>query len=235
MHDNKVLPIIVGGTSYWIQHLMFPDRLVSQDFDPREQTWSLELEKSIASLPVELLDILQNLPQEPPSAKTHPDQAFRLYSLLSILDPLISQRWHWKDTRKVLRCLEIIKGTRKRPSEIIQEQSSTAAEHKTRYVSSPVGKITGEPTYVRYRTLSFWLYAELSELRPRLDARVDSMILVRWDGLKLLNMTSLFQQQGLVDEVRWMRELAVRKSLEEAAFDSSKSMGYTLGIYQSIG
>jgi len=49
-----------------------------------------------------------------------------------------------------------------------------------------------------------------------------------------LNMTSLFQQQGLIDEVRWMRELADRKSLEES-LDFSKSMDYTLGIYQSIG
>jgi len=158
---------------------MFPDRLVCKDSDPREQTWSLELENSIASLPVELLDILQNLPQEAPSAKTHPDQAFKLYSLLSILDPMISQRWHWKDTRKVLRCLEIIKETRKRPSEIMQEQSSMAAKHKPRCVSSPVKRMTSGPTCVRYRTLSFWLYAELSELRPRLDARVDNMISVR--------------------------------------------------------
>lgn len=132
MHQNKVLPIIVGGTSYWIQHLVFPDRLVTKENCSERQVWSPELNNPVAALPSELLDILQNLPQEPPSAKTQPDQAFRLYSLLSELDPLISQRWHWKDTRKVLRSLEIIKETGKRPSDIVHEQSSTTAEHKPR-------------------------------------------------------------------------------------------------------
>jgi tRNA dimethylallyltransferase len=95
MHENKELPIIVGGTSYWIQHLIFPDRLVSKDIisrtsslDLRKKNPSLpELAKSSASLPAELLDIFMNLPVDPPSAKTNPDLAFKLHTLLSLLDP----------------------------------------------------------------------------------------------------------------------------------------------------
>ena len=139
MHANKELPIIVGGTSYWIQHLIFPDRLVSKEINripssmPSEQQhWSPELEKLIDSLPPELLDLMQNLPAELPAA-TDLDLAFRLHSLLSILDPVISQRWHWKDSRKVLRSLQILMETKKRPSDIIFEQSSMAADHKPRY------------------------------------------------------------------------------------------------------
>ncbi len=142
MHTNKELPIIVGGTSYWIQHLIFPDRLVSKEVNrtpshmlSAPQNWPPELEKLIDSLPLELLDLLQNLPAELPAA-TDLDLAFRLYSLLSILDPVISQRWHWKDSRKVLQSLEILMETKKRPSDIIFEQSSIAADHKPRYFFS---------------------------------------------------------------------------------------------------
>jgi tRNA dimethylallyltransferase len=90
---------------------------------------------SIASLPSDLFLLLQHLPEEPPSAKVNPDEAFRLHSLLSILDPVVSQRWHWKDTRKVLRSLQIIKECRQRPSDIIMEQSNSTTDNKPRSVS----------------------------------------------------------------------------------------------------
>lgn len=145
MHENHELPIIVGGTSYWMQHLIFPNRLVSKDSGlcPQspsplaEPLWSEQLLLSIRSLPPDLFLLLQHLPEEPPSAKVNPDGAFRLHSLLSILDPIISQRWHWKDTRKVLRSLQIIKQCRQRPSDIIVEQSSTTTDSKPRSVSMP--------------------------------------------------------------------------------------------------
>jgi tRNA dimethylallyltransferase len=145
MHENNELPIIVGGTSYWMQHLIFPNRLVSNDSGLCSQSpsslaeplWSEQLLLSIASLPPDLLMLLQHLPEEPPSAKVNPDGAFRLHSLLSKLDPIVSQRWHWKDTRKVLRSLQIIKQCRQRPSDIIVEQSSTTTDSKPRSVSMP--------------------------------------------------------------------------------------------------
>ena len=145
MHENNELPIIVGGTSYWMQHLIFPNRLVSKDSGLRSQSppplaepsWSEQLLLSIKSLPPDLLLLLQHLPEEPPSAKVNPDGAFRLHSLLSILDPIVSQRWHWKDTRKVLRSLQIIKQCRQRPSDIIAEQSNPTIDSKPRSVSMP--------------------------------------------------------------------------------------------------
>ena len=139
MHEKNELPIIVGGTSYWIQHLIFPNRLISESrpqspSPPGEPSWSEQLLLLIASLPPDLLLLLQHLPDVPPSAKMNPDEAFRLHSLLSILDPVVSKRWHWKDTRKVLRSLQIIKECRQRPSDIIVEQSSTSTDSKPRSV-----------------------------------------------------------------------------------------------------
>lgn len=133
MHANKELPIIVGGTSYWIQHLIFPSQLIHKDPSISKNSdgavvWSEMLKKSVDALPPDLLNLLQNLPHEAPSAKIDPDKAFQMHQLLSALDPIISQRWHWKDTRKVLRSLEIAKETGRLPSIIVAEQSSVVAE-----------------------------------------------------------------------------------------------------------
>ncbi|KDR81416.1 hypothetical protein GALMADRAFT_89311 [Galerina marginata CBS 339.88] len=202
MHENDELPIIVGGTAYWIQHLIFPNRLVPKEASvPRSSTvpWSEELKTSIGSLPPELVLLLENLPQDAPSAKTDPEEAFKLHTLLSTLDPVVSQRWHWKDTRKVLRSLEIMKESGKRPSEIIFEQSTSILDSKPRFC-----------------TLCFWLYAESAELGGRLDVRVDDMIL-----------------QGLVDEVKGLRQLAETGVPSNPEYPSNAD--YTLGVYQSIG
>lgn len=128
MHKNEELPIIVGGTSYWIQHLIFPSQLIHKDPSPGVVVWSEKLKKSAEALPPHLLNLLQNLPHEAPSAKIDPDKAFQMHQLLSALDPTISQRWHWKDTRKVLRSLEIAKETGRLPSAIVAEQSSVVGE-----------------------------------------------------------------------------------------------------------
>jgi tRNA dimethylallyltransferase len=137
MHERHELPIIVGGTSYWIQHLIFPNRLAPKDTPLAEvahgNSWSRELKDSIASLPPTLLSLLTDLPLDAPSAKLDPDKAFSLHALLSALDPVIAKRWHWKDTRKVLRSLEILKESRKRPSDVILEQSKNTSDSRPRY------------------------------------------------------------------------------------------------------
>jgi tRNA dimethylallyltransferase len=119
---------VVGGTSYWIQNLMFPNRLAheisSSDKCPSNPPlMSDELEKSITSLPPHLLDGFNVLPERPPSATTDPEGAFLLHAILSAIDPTVAARWHWRDTRKVLRSLCIIKETGRKTSEILSEQS----------------------------------------------------------------------------------------------------------------
>ncbi|KZP29943.1 tRNA isopentenyltransferase [Athelia psychrophila] len=155
-HSRNQIPIVVGGTSYWIQHLMFSDRLASDEVDLGSVTASESLAKSLSSLPSELLEIYNTLPEHASDA-LDPPAALQLHTLLSALDPTVAARWHWRDTRKVLRSLRIMKGTGRKPSEIIAEQSET--------LSSP-----------RYRTLCFWLYADTPVLHQRLNSRVDDMI-----------------------------------------------------------
>ncbi|THH31744.1 hypothetical protein EUX98_g2418 [Antrodiella citrinella] len=162
-HRRNQLPIVVGGTSYWMQHLVFPGRLVSSfdesDADLHEQTSSAPDEPTVASeqlyqamakTPHDLLQLYNNLPDVSPSAGTEPEAAYTLHSLLASLDPAVAARWHWKDTRKVLRSLQIIKQSGRLSSDIIHEQSQTSSEP-------------------RYRTLLLWLYARPEVLNPRLD------------------------------------------------------------------
>ncbi|KAI0088425.1 tRNA isopentenyltransferase [Irpex rosettiformis] len=213
-HQRNQIPIVVGGTSYWIQHLVFPGRLGVFDETTSEvpatpstnSKMSENLIRAISALPQELHTLYDNLPEQPPLASEDPDAASTLHRLLTQLDPIVAQRWHWKDTRKVMRSLKIIKESGKLSSEIILEQSET------------------EPP-PRYRTLFLWLYARPEKLDPRLDARVDVML-----------------EQGLLREVdELIREAAAAKQVDEARFATSSDyynsapIDYTLGMYQSIG
>ncbi|KAF5386706.1 hypothetical protein D9615_001730 [Tricholomella constricta] len=211
-HKRNEIPIVVGGTSYWIQHLMFPNRLpsdnISQDSPPtmvnHPPPMSQELADTIVLLPSHLLTLFNNLPVHPPSATADPDAAFNLHTLLSMLDPPVANRWHWKDTRKVLRSLVVIKESGRRASEIILDQTKDLASSKP-----------------RFRTLCFWLYAEPSVLEQRVNARVEKMI-----------------EQGLLSEIHSLRQIAAGVSRDEAlaSTESTKAKAdYTLGIYQAIG
>ncbi|KAG6910897.1 hypothetical protein DXG01_006580 [Tephrocybe rancida] len=218
-HKRNEIPIVVGGTSYWIQHLMFPNRLSVEEptstMTP-SPTMSQELADTVASLQPDLLALFNHLPEHPPIALADPDAAYKLHTVLSILDPPVANRWHWKDTRKVLRSLEVIKETGRRPSEIMVQQTNDLSASKPRFIRRPY--FNNEFLEInRFRTLCFWLHAEQAVLEQRLNKRVDNMI-----------------EQGLLSEIRTLREIA-------AAADSSSSTpgdaktDYTLGIYQSIG
>ncbi|CCM02911.1 uncharacterized protein FIBRA_05025 [Fibroporia radiculosa] len=212
-HRRNQVPIVVGGTSYWIQHLVFPNRLVSMGENTANGKHTRgatvpcgKLTASLASLPRELADLFATLPEKAPSATMNPELALSLHSLLSALDPHIAERWHWKDTRKVLRNLIILKDTGRLPSEIFFDQS----------------QLDVQP---RYQTLCFWLYANPDILKPRLDARVDQMV-----------------QQGLLDEIRTLKDarpstpdplIGGQSDLVDS--DLEDHADYTLGIYQSIG
>ncbi|KAI0670674.1 tRNA isopentenyltransferase [Trametes maxima] len=214
VHNRDEVPIVVGGTSYWIQHLIFPERMASLE-KPGEPTtkpptrppYSESFVKALAALPPEMLSLFNNLPQQAPNADDDPTMSHNLHDLLLAMDPLVAQRWHWRDGRKVLTSLRIIEENRRLASEVIKEQS--------RGIPKP-----------RYRTLCFWLYAKPDALKPRLDERVDQMI-----------------EQGLLNEIRLLKAIASAAtnedkppSLENAtSSESDTHFDYTLGIYQAIG
>jgi len=111
----------------------------------------------LSQLTVDLRQLYDALPEVPPSAADDPAGALALHNLLQALDPVVAARWHWRDTRKVLRNLEIMKDSGRKVSEILKEQSAVAL--------SP-----------RYDTLCFWMYADPAELKRRLNDRADEML-----------------------------------------------------------
>ena len=127
------VPIVVGGTAYWIQHLIFPGRLAVEPDQVSGPDSSLPLgsvplsdglSSTLSQLTPDLRELFDALPEIPPSAVDDPGAALALYNLLQALDPAVAARWHWRDTRKVLRSLEIMRESGRRVSEILREQST---------------------------------------------------------------------------------------------------------------
>ena len=107
------------------------------------------------------------------------EDSYSLHDLLHRIDPDMAQRWHWKDSRKVLRSLEIIKESGRLASQVMRDQDSAKSlpRHVYRFQL-----LTGYIIYIeplRYRTLIFWVYANPTLLEPRLDERVNQMIKVQ--------------------------------------------------------
>lgn len=138
IHRQNKIPIIIGGTHYYLQNLLFRNKTVGGEME-------LAFEKKVPTK--EQQEILDG-----------PVEA--LYSELSKADPLISQKFHPRDQRKLRRALEIFYTTGQRPSDMYQEQKLDELED----------------TSLKYNTLLFWLYCDPDTLRDRLDKRVDSMM-----------------------------------------------------------
>lgn len=117
----------MGGTAYWIQHLLFPERLTSshtRSLSPiSSDSPTGSLSDAVKSLSDELRLIYDAVPDHPLPAAHETEAALNMHSLLSALDPDVAARWHWKDVRKVHRSLNIIKENGRRNSEIIEHQS----------------------------------------------------------------------------------------------------------------
>lgn len=205
-HDSKKVPIVVGGTAYWIQHLIFPGRLAAEPAQASCQDSGSSagaappsdgLSSVLSQITADLRQLYDALPETSPSAADDPAGALALFNLLQALDPVVAARWHWRDTRKVLRNLNIMKDSGRKVSEILQEQSAVAL--------SP-----------RYDTLCLWLYADPEELKRRLSDRTDEML-----------------QNDLLDEVRELTRL--QSSNEDNPDTSASQVNFTHGVFQSIG
>ncbi|KAJ9121453.1 hypothetical protein QFC22_002069 [Naganishia vaughanmartiniae] len=240
MNPMNEIPIICGGTHYYAQHLLFPPARLSLDRSQTDVTASKS--KNTKWRPRHSLDeILNTLDQtdehskcvadrirsepgvreyldtfylpdpifpapwnEPSSPSSLSDQQLLAqHRLLVLVDESEAGRWHWRDGRKVKRGLE-------RWWENV-ETVRRAREGKAGEFDG-VEEQAQELSRPRLRTLMFWVYDDLESLTPRLDRRVDKMV-----------------DLGLVDEIKELRELAIRIYGTEDAIDHQE------GIFQSIG
>ncbi|KAF8002265.1 hypothetical protein HF325_003230 [Metschnikowia pulcherrima] len=137
IHARGKTPIIIGGTHYYLQNLLFKNKTIGEK---------------------EEKDQLRPLSSEQQALLDGPVDA--IFKALTDVDPVISEKFHPKDTRKLRRALEIYYTTGQRPSEMYKEQKLDELED----------------TSLKYNTLLFWIYCDLEVLKERLDKRVDSMM-----------------------------------------------------------
>ena len=145
IHLRNKVPIIVGGTHYYLLSLLFENKTIGA-------TKELELMEQNGSTQINELTPEQILILDGPV-----DQIF---DTLQAIDPVIAEKFHPKDKRKLRRALEIYYTTNKKTSDIYLEQKLDELEDSS----------------LRFNTLVFWVYSDSEVLRPRLDTRVDKMM-----------------------------------------------------------
>jgi len=184
------LPILVGGTHYYTQALLFHESLATHSSPDNED---------VATDSASKWPILDGATED-------------ILSELAKVDPVMANRWHPKDRRKIRRSLEIYLQTGGPASEIYAAQR---AESSTSQVidqgSSPHHETDTAATSnskLRTDTLVLWVHCGPTTLPDRLNNRVDKML-----------------TQGLLDEVHTLSAYAAE----------NPSLDKTSGIFIAIG
>ncbi|KAH6684280.1 mitochondrial putative tRNA dimethylallyltransferase [Halenospora varia] len=184
------LPIVVGGTHYYTQSLLFDESLVTEPTNLEEE----------AQTPVQNKFPVLDGPTE------------GIIAQLKQVDPIMADRWHPNERRKLRRSLEIYLTTGKKASDIYEEQKQRKISKKTSSVLEDSQERYPSGTLDNTSTLLFWVHSESDILKKRLDTRVDKMVLV-----------------GLLDEVKSMNTFLEERRASGADVD------LTRGIWVSIG
>ncbi|OAA58986.1 tRNA isopentenyltransferase [Niveomyces insectorum RCEF 264] len=218
IRERGRLPIVVGGSQYYTDGLLFEDRLVvdpaEADEDDGVEVGAVEADAGSGQQPHAILDG----PTE--------DMLARLRDV----DPVMADRWHPNDRRKIRRSLEIYLTTGRRASDIYAEQRRRQ-EDREREREKERARTAGAGTEAKngseepgtscdpaaattppWPHLLFWVYTQPDVLDARLDARIDTML-----------------ARGLVQEAGDMYDTLQDYRARGVAVDRTK------GIWQSIG
>jgi len=180
------LPIVVGGTNYYVFSLLFRDATVSKGHggEARLGGEAEERQKSPSDLAI----------LEAPTEE--------IYAKLQEVDPDMARSWHPNDRRRIQRSLEIWLTTGRKASDVYAEQK---AAHE-------MSMSDHAPMTLRFDPLIFWLDAEDAVLKQRLNARVDTMV-----------------EQGLLEEVKAMRQFETRSMSQGIVIDKTKGVWVAIG------
>jgi tRNA dimethylallyltransferase len=188
------LPILVGGTHYYTQSLLFKNTLISDAAHSEEETGEeLSREEINRRYP-----ILERPTEE-------------ILEQLRVVDPVMADRWHPNDRRKIQRSLEIYLMTGKPASKAYEEQQEKNALHHGDN-STTEASLEAEDATLLQSTIIFWVHADPEVLSTRLDGRVDKML-----------------KAGLIKEVETLDKFL------HAQASASLSVDRSSGIWVSIG
>lgn len=188
------LPILVGGTHYYAQSLLFEDALIS-DVNHIDEKAGEGLSRDELNLRFPILE----RPTE------------EILEQLRAVDPVMADRWHPNDRRKIQRSLEIYLMTGKTASEAYEEQQERKFLHKG-HVSDDQGCPEAGISSLLQSMLIFWVHADAEVLSRRLDERVHRMLEI-----------------GLINEVESLDNFLREQAAAGVSVDRSS------GIWVSIG
>ncbi|KAK3651572.1 tRNA dimethylallyltransferase, mitochondrial [Elasticomyces elasticus] len=185
------LPILVGGTHYYTQSLLFKEGLAETHAESGDEGAEKEAQSPDIAYP--LLEQSTEV----------------LLAELQRVDPVMAERWHPNDRRKIRRSLEIYLKTGRKASEVYAEQRQRkTGESANLDVKENHGGM-------RFPTLLFWVHAEQEILRERLHNRVDKML-----------------DAGLLDEVRMLNAYADADAAAGRPVDDSRGIWVSIGYKQ---
>ncbi|KAF4553847.1 tRNA dimethylallyltransferase-like protein [Elsinoe fawcettii] len=199
------MPILVGGTHYYTQSLLFRDHLAAETKVDKQAAVAQTAKDIEGKGDSQYEDIKTKYPiLEAPTEK--------ILAKLKEVDPVMASRWHPNDRRKIQRSLEIWLQTGRRASDIYAEQKERQAKtgsSNTRDATQDDGVVSNESgDDLRMDTLIFWVHAETATLYDRLNKRVDKMV-----------------ASGLLHEVQELSDYAKQ----------NPTLDLTSGIWVSIG
>lgn len=208
LREKGKLPVIVGGTNYYIESLLWKVLVAHQSSSPDDgqrsnvmtpRTCITSLRQTTSSVDGEghrgsRFDLTLRSDLEVFSNSC-------LYKRLQDVDPEMAQRVHPNNRRKILRSLEVFDKYGTTLTKILKEQKSAKG-----------GSSLGGP--LRFpNSCILWLQCEQNVLDKRLDDRVDDMI-KRGLIQELIDFHLHFNQQRVLDQ---------------------RVADYTRGIFQCIG
>ena len=198
------LPILVGGTHYYVQSLLFKDALVESSLEfisseEQENRWPV-----LSANPEEMLEELRKV------------------------DPVMAARWHPKEVRKIRRSLEIFFSTGQKASEVYKAQrerrEGIASEEATgdglaQDFSGQEHRTTIQRADIAsdYEPLIFCTYASPERLRSRLEDRVNTML-----------------KEGLLAEVESMYNFHETQVSTDSVLDQSRGIWTAIGYKEFL-
>ncbi|XP_022318421.2 tRNA dimethylallyltransferase-like isoform X1 [Crassostrea virginica] len=206
--NDKKIPIIVGGTNYYIESLLWNTLIKPEDVKRAQKTTSVSQrieEGRNADVDKEMVEKLDEEDMDKTDSTKEMSSFHRdlnnkaLYERLQRVDPKTASATHPNDRRKMLRALNVFDEHGIPVSEIHEAQRSA--------VSQGLGELRFPNSCV------LWVQSDQNVLDVRTNKRVDTMI-----------------EQGLIQELLdFHQAYNVRRKQENREID------YTTGIFQSIG
>ena len=152
IHSRHKLPIVVGGTNYYIEGLLFDKP--QPEAPPDWEAFHLGISQAQADLPSDFTELLADFDEHIPLDKKsaieakYSSQPDTLHALLTLVDPKLGEYLHTRDTRRVINAL--VRHFKNSPGE---------------------GQMV-----VRYYPVMVWLRASPGVLEDRIGRRIGQMI-----------------------------------------------------------